>query len=437
MTSSLRRATAFALVATLALSAPVLGRLTVVPFGLVAVAAFFTSEGPLFELFARPGDRREGRLVGLASFALGAGGLALLTAGFGMPVEVYVATVLLVGYGNLAATATLEVRAAAVARAIGYTVGAFLAGVAGQVAAATVAGGVGATPAPFPRVVFLAAAGALLAALIRSAFVGEEDPLVVFTVGFLLWLFADLQVSVGWVTVTGALAVTVGLGYVSWALDTASVTGMLTGVLLALLTLVLGGYQWLVILVAFFAVGSLATKFRYGEKQERGVAEPEGGARGTGNILGNSAPALLAVVLFAASPRLPLDPVVFEFAFAGSVATALADTLSSEIGGLYDDPRLVTTLEPVAPGTDGAVTWQGELAGLGGAATIAGLALALFGLPPTGAVAVAAAGVAGMTVDSVLGATVEGDLVGNRSVNFLATGAGAVVGGALAVALGL
>ncbi|MFN7132546.1 MAG: DUF92 domain-containing protein [Myxococcales bacterium] len=33
----------------------------------------------------------------------------------------------------------------------------------------------------------------------------------------------------------------------------------------------------------------------------------------------------------------------------------MSDTLSSEIGGVFDSPRLITTLERVPPGTDGGV----------------------------------------------------------------------------------
>jgi Predicted membrane protein len=92
----------------------------------------------------------------------------------------------------------------------------------------------------------------------------------------------------------------------------------------------------------------------------------------------------------------------------------------------------------VEPGTDGAVTWQGELAGLCGALLVAAIGFVGFsklGLP--GASVVAAAGIVGMTVDSLLGATLEGQLVGNQGVNLLATLAAALVGAGLAVAVGL
>jgi uncharacterized protein (TIGR00297 family) len=117
----------------------------------------------------------------------------------------------------------------------------------------------------------------------------------------------------------------------------------------------------------------------------------------------------------------------------------MADTLSSEIGGLFDGPRLVTTLRRVEPGTDGAVTWQGELAGLAGALLVAGLAAVgmPIGDPAVGGGLVVLAGVAGMTVDSLLGALIEGERIGNQAVNFLATLSGAIVAVAAAVALGV
>ena len=149
--------------------------------------------------------------------------------------------------------------------------------------------------------------------------------------------------------------------------------------------------------------------------------------------------ALLSLLAAAASPtHIPVSPDIFLFAFAGAIAAAMSDTFSSEFGGLFDDPRLITTFEPVPPGTDGAVTWQGEVAGLIGAGIIAGIAGLMFESVATlGVGIVLGAGVVGMTVDSLRGATIEGRWVGNQGVNFLATVVAAIAGGGLAVATGL
>ena len=433
MQSTLRRAGGFALVGTLALAAPVLGRAAFAPFAVIAaVAAFGVTDGPLFELFARPADRREGRLNGLTGFALAAAGLSLLATEMGLPVSLFAAAVIVLAYGNLGKRLVAESTNNPFLGAAGFVLVGSVAGVAAQAAVASLS----AMSVFAPRFVFLAVAGTLVAALFREMLFERDDPLVMLSTGLLLWLFDALAVSVGTVDVAAALAVTVGLGYVSYALGAASVAGMLSGVLLGLLVIVFGGIGWFAVLISFFGVGSLSTKFKYDEKKRRGIAEENEGARGTGNVLGNAAVALLCVIAFAASQSVSMDGTIFQYAFAGSMAAALSDTLSSELGGLYDDPRLITTLEPVAPGTDGGITWQGEVFGFLGAAIVGVVALALLSeVSVVGAAVVAVGGFLGMTADSVLGATVEGPAFGNEAVNFAATLVGAVSSAVAAFAL--
>lgn len=434
VTLRVRRAGAFALVGSLSLAAPVLGSAAFAPFAVVGVlAAAVVDDGPLFELFARPGDREDRTLYGLAGFAFAATGLALLVS-FGLPVELFAAAICLLAYGNLAEQAVRLRTADELATTTAFTAGAFLAGLGAQLIVTPFANGF--TPV---EVTYLAACGALIAALLRTVLYRRDDPLVMLTAGLVLWVFARLGVATGSLEIVVALAVTVVLGYVSYALGTASIPGMITGMLLALVTIVLGGYAWFVLLIAFFAIGGLSSKFRYDRKLERGVAEDNEGARGSGNVLGNSAVALCAVIGYAATPEpITAPPPLFLFAFVGAVATAMADTLSSEIGGVYDRPRLITSLEPVEPGTDGGITWQGELAGLAGSVVVALPAWALFEpVDPLGAGAVVLAGVTGMTADSLLGATVENRWLDNQGVNFLATLVGALVCVAAAAAAGL
>ena len=444
MTSPVRRAGAFALVGFLALVVPLAGTLdepayatlvAISPFMLVAAGALAINPGSvLFELFARPGDRRDGKLYGLAGFSLAAAGTAILAVEFGMPETVYVGTLYLLSVGNLTGQVARRLTGDPVLATAGFVAGGSLAGGGGQVLAAVIAG----HTLSWQLVVFLAASGSLLAALIREVLFKGDDVLVMASVALLLWLIANLPLDISTTRITVAIVVTVFLGYLSFTLETASLPGMLTGVLLGLLTIVLGDYGWFVMLIAFFGIGGLASKFKYDRKLDRGIAQENEGARGSGNVLANSLVALAAVMGAAGSGSFDVSKSVFFFAFAGAVGAALADTLSSEIGGLYDNPRLITTLEVVEPGTDGAVTWQGELVGLTGATIIGLIAFAGFGgVTAAGAAAIVLAGVAGMTVDSVLGATVEGRLFGNQAVNFLATLSAALVGSALAVSVGL
>ncbi len=443
MNRRLRRDAGFAAVSLLALAAPLLGRATALPFLAVAgAAAFLVDDGPLYELFARPRDRQAGRLYGLASFALAAAVLAFLAAPpvaatYTMPLPAFAASVVTVGVGNLGATAVRDRFDEQFLVVAAFAIAAFLAALLAQLIVVALAStpfaaaGVGLGFAAAPTFTFHAAMAALIGALTRSMLSPGDTAAVTFAVGASMLVVGALVPAVHVLDVALALGVALFLGGFTYATGTASGEGMLAGVVFSLVTIGFGGPGWFVILLTFFGIGSLSTKFRYEEKADRGVAEANEGARGLGNVLGNAGIALAAVVGFAAvgAGEFPIDPNLFRLAFAGSLATATGDTLSSEIGGLFDTPRLVTTGERVPPGTDGAVTWQGELAGLVGAALVGVLAVLLLGVtrsPATVVALVTVGGFAGMTADSLLGATVEGDRLENETVNLLATLAGAL-----------
>ena len=443
MTARVRRAGAFALVATLSLGAPLLGAATAAPFAAIGVAAaVLIDDGPVFELFARPGDHQDGRLNGLAGFGFAAAGLALLLAlpQAALPAPIFVAALLVLGFGNLGTEAVRTHSSDPFLGVAAFVASGVAAAIAGQAIVIAATG----APLAWSTLGFLAVIGALIAALLREVLYERDDPVVVLSVGLASWFVATLVGGVPLAELLAAIGVTVFLGGVSYGLGTANVSGMLTGILLGVLTIVLGGFGWFAVLIAFFAIGGVASKFRYDRKAARGVAEDNDGARGMSNVLANSGVALLAVITAAAGEFVEPAAIVtlaVPFAFAGSLATALGDTLSSEIGCLYDNPRLITTFERVDPGTDGAVTWQGELAGLAGIGIISGLATATLPLGPGGsatglaAMIVAGGGLAGITADSILGATVEGDRLGNQLVNLCATLTGGGVSVALAVVL--
>ncbi len=66
--------------------------------------------------------------------------------------------------------------------------------------------------------------------------------------------------------------------------------------------------------------------------------------------------------------------------FIGSIATATADTMASEVG-VATTPRLITNFKKVPPGTDGGVSVLGTFAGIVGAGLI-GLAAYILGIYP-------------------------------------------------------
>lgn len=430
MRASLTRAGGYAGVSLLAITALAFDGFALAVFALVAIASSVIDRGPLFELFADPAERRVGRLVGLTEFTAIAAVVAAGSVLNVVSVRLFVGIVLLSGGGYLGAELAKGKRSDRLTETIGFVVGGFIGFCVGYWLGST------GTSVALEAITFFGFAGSLTAALIRAATWSRHDGLIMLVVLGLLSLISTSAVpSIELVAV--ALATSAVLGYLALMIDAASVPGAITGVLTVYLTVVLGGIAWVVLLVAFFGIGGLATKYRFDEKRRRGVAERNRGARGTGNVLGNTAVALIAVLAFANASSDGIWDTVYLFAFAGAMATALSDTLSSEIGGLYDDPWLITSLDRVSPGTDGAVTVQGTLAGIVGAVVIATLAVVLSTeIRPSGGGLIVLAGVVGMFTDSVLGAVLEGRLVGNHAVNALATLTGAVIGGC-APAIGL
>ena len=134
--------------------------------------------------------------------------------------------------------------------------------------------------------------------------------------------------------------------------------------------------------------------------------------------------------LFAATTG---HPVLFALACAGALATATSDTVSSEIGQLWGRRTyLITTLQPVPRGTEGAVSLEGTLAGIAASLAIGGLGYWTGLYPALGIAAVAIAAFVGTTLESLIGATIEKrGLLDNEAVNFLNTLCGALAAAAL------
>ncbi len=169
--------------------------------------------------------------------------------------------------------------------------------------------------------------------------------------------------------------------------------------------------------LAFFVVGgSLLTRLGYRTKQRAGTAQEHGGRRGAKNAFANSAVAVMCAILAALTGQ-----PSFTAAFVASLGAAFADTAESEVGQLYGrTPRLIITLRPVSPGTDGAISLPGTLAGAAAATATAALGLALGMVGGQGAmVLVAIAAFSGTVADSLAGALHP--RAGNEATNLFCT----------------
>jgi uncharacterized protein (TIGR00297 family) len=106
-----------------------------------------------------------------------------------------------------------------------------------------------------------------------------------------------------------------------------------------------------------------------------------------------------------------------------ALCEATADTVSSEIGQAFGGwPILITSFRRVEPGTDGAITLRGTLAGIFAAAVVAGAGAWSMHLSLERASIAFAGGISGLLFDSLLGGTLERKgWIGNDLVNFCST----------------
>ena len=200
------------------------------------------------------------------------------------------------------------------------------------------------------------------------------------------------------------------LGFITYKRRALDLFGSAVMIIMGIVIIFSAGANWLILIVLFLIMCLLAT--RYSKKYKRSLGEYEG-RRTSKNVISNG-----VVACFMAAFGGYYLP--FVGGFIGAIATATADTLASEIGVLHQ-PRLLTTMQKVDPGTDGAVSLLGTGVGMAGAAII-GVAAYILGIMPN-------LFSVGCFMDSFLGATFERRfMLTNEHVNLIATIVGAIVG---------
>ena len=192
------------------------------------------------------------------------------------------------------------------------------------------------------------------------------------------------------------------------------------GIILAVVfgvVMLYGGLPYLALMLAFFALAVLATRYEYEIKRDMGLYEHE---RGWENVLSNG---------FLPSILVLLSPLTGPMPFIASVAAITADKFGSEIGVLEaKNPVSIFDFKPVKPGTSGAMSRLGTVASLAGASAVGACAMFAFGINPTQALLIGMAGFAGSVVDTFFGVFEERGLGTKGTTNFLCSLAGALLG---------
>ena len=239
---------------------------------------------------------------------------------------------------------------------------------------------------------------------------------MLFTTSFTPWL-----VAVGLNTVLLAIA---------WIAPKKLLTpaGLFHAWLLGVLIWGTLGWQGYVVVMFYFLVGSAVTRIGMEQKEAAGIAEKRSGARGPENVWGSA----LTGALCALGTLLVAPPYRSSLllGYVASFATKLSDTCGSEVGKAYGKRTfLITTLQPVARGTEGAISLEGTFAGVVGSIAIAFIGWGVNLISLTDVFSCAVSAFIATNVESLIGATLQSkfDWMTNEVVNFINTLIGAIV----------
>jgi uncharacterized protein (TIGR00297 family) len=192
-------------------------------------------------------------------------------------------------------------------------------------------------------------------------------------------------------------------------------SGAAGAILVGTLTFGSGGWVWGLVLIAFFVLSSVLSRYRHADKRELADKFLKGSRRDLAQVLANGGLAALISVLYSSHPT----PALLA-AFLGAMATVNADTWGTELGVLSPTPpRLITTGRRVPAGTSGGITLLGTAASTLGALCIGLVGYLLLcvdatvmGRSPVGwgwvVPSALLSGLLGSLFDSLLGATVQG-----------------------------
>ncbi|MEG5060315.1 TIGR00297 family protein [Microcoleus sp. A2-C5] len=228
--------------------------------------------------------------------------------------------------------------------------------------------------------------------------------------------------------------------------------GQLHGWLLGVIIWGSLGWQGYAVVMFYFLVGSGVTRIGKAQKEAEGIAEKRSGTRGPENVWGSAlTAATCAVGVLALSilgdtggilgdtgnflgdtGKMPVSQDLISLlllGYAASFCTKLSDTCASEIGKAYGKHTfLITTLQPVPRGTEGAVSLEGTIAGIVGSILMALVSWAVGLIDLTGILVCVIAAFIATNIESVIGATVQSKLewLTNEVVNFFNTLIGAI-----------
>ncbi|MBC7081685.1 MAG: DUF92 domain-containing protein [Thermoplasmatales archaeon] len=188
-------------------------------------------------------------------------------------------------------------------------------------------------------------------------------------------------------------------GILSFYLRVLDLTGAISAIGIGLTIVLTQGFGWFFLLFIFLVAGAFVTRYGHDFKKRRLL---ERKSRKASNVIANGIiPAFIALSSFYLKSDLSIP-------FVASISVALSDTMASEIGVFSDKAYMITNFKKVSPGTNGAISFLGEIACIIGALIISISAYFLVKINIYQVFLCVLLGFLGCHIDSFLGATFQG-----------------------------
>ncbi|TVP63606.1 MAG: DUF92 domain-containing protein [Nodularia sp. (in: Bacteria)] len=252
-----------------------------------------------------------------------------------------------------------------------------------------------------------------------------------------------------WLVAIGLNTILLGLVWIA-PKQLLTPAGIFHAWLLGVLIWVTLGWPGYLVVGFYFFVGSGVTRIGMAEKEAAGIAEKRSGARGPENVWGSAltgALCALGVGILNSGLVIPSNQSLVPYpsgnfangepslqfllllGYVASFSTKLSDTTASEVGKAYGKRTfLITTLQPVSRGTEGAVSLEGTIAGVVASIAIASVGWAVGLINLLGIAWCILAAFIATNLESVIGATLQSkyEWLTNEVVNIFNTFIGAI-----------
>ncbi len=156
------------------------------------------------------------------------------------------------------------------------------------------------------------------------------------------------------------IAVTLILGITAFLAKWLDLKSSATAIIFGILIILFSGIKTIVLLITFFVLSIIATKFRFSHKLKNNIAESVTGTRSLTSVIPKGiVPLFSSFFVFISS-----KPDIFLFSYVTVVTTATFDTVSSEMGKAFSKGAFsLLKLKKVKSGERGGISFIGTLFG--------------------------------------------------------------------------